>query len=648
LSRSSVRRPAAAIGLVLALAMVVGAIATAYVAADSIPQIPHGFSGTVSTLNPPGVVVPQGTSVQAFVDGTLRAQTTVDAQGKYSLMVPGPGGLVTFRVAGVLAHQNATWVAGELYSDFNLTINSLPGPVYSLTISSTAGGSVTTPGLGTRSYLGGTVVSLVASPLAGYRFVNWTGNVATIANPNAASTTITMQGNYSITANFAQDTPPGQYSLSIASTAGGSVTSPGQGTFSYASGTVVNLVASPQAGYKFVNWTGNVATIANATAASTSITMQGNYSITANFAQDVPPVQYGLNISSTTGGSVTTPGEGTFTYDQGTVVSLIAAAEAGHWFVNWTGNATTIANPSAASTNVTMQGSYAIIANFQEGEPPPQYTLTISSTSGGSVTTPGEGTFNYTAGSTVSLLASANAGYQFVNWTGNVTTIANVSAASTSITVQGDYSITANFQVAPQYTLTISSTSGGSVTSPGEGTFNYTAGTSVSLVASASAGHEFVRWTGNVATISNVNAATTGITMQGNYTITAEFQEEEAPPSSGWCFIATAAYGTPMAEEIQVLREFRDGYLITNPPGEAFVAFYYRFSPPVARFIEAHPSLKPVVRAALAPVAATSNIVVNTAPAEKAALAAFLLLVSAAVALWATRRRALGPDYTSG
>jgi len=485
----------------------------------------------------------------------------------------------------------------------------------------------------------------VASPQAGYKFVNWTGNVATMANPNAASTSITMQGNYSITANFSQDTQPAQYNLSIASTSGGSVTTPGQGTFSYAGGTVVNLVASPQAGYEFVNWTGSVATIANASAASTSITMQGNYSITANFVQDTPTVQYGLDISSTTGGSVTTPGEGTFTYDEGTVVSLVAVPEEGHWFVNWTGNATTIANASAASTSVTMQGSYSIIANFQEGEPPPQYTLTISSTGGGSVTTPGEGAFNYTAGTAVSLVASANAGYEFVNWTGNVTTIANAGAASTSITIQGDYSITANFQEAappPQYTLTISSTSGGSVASPGEGTFNYTAGTSVSLVASPSIGHEFVRWTGNVATIANVNAASTSITMQGNYTISAEFGEEEAeadPPGSGWCFIATAAYGTPMAGEIQVLREFRDGYLLTNPPGEAFVALYYRFSPPVARLIEDHPTLKPVVRAGLAPVVAMSNIVVNTPPAEKAALAAFLLLVSAALALWAKKRK---------
>jgi len=79
-------------------------------------------------------------------------------------------------------------------------------------------------------------------------------------------------------------------------------------------------------------------------------------------------------------------------------------------------------------------------------------------------------------------------------------------------------------------------------------------------------------------------------------------------PPVRYCFIATAAYGTPMAEEIQILREFRDQYLLTNPLGRAFVDFYYRVSPPIAEFITEHPSLKPIVRAGLVPAVAMSNI----------------------------------------
>ena len=112
------------------------------------------------------------------------------------------------------------------------------------------------------------------------------------------------------------------------------------------------------------------------------------------------------------------------------------------------------------------------------------------------------------------------------------------------------------------------------------------------------------------------------------------------------CFIATAAYGTPMAEEIGILREFRDEYLLTNPLGQAFVDFYYRISPPMAEFIAVHPALKPIVRVGLAPAVAMSTVVVNTTPAEKMTMAGLLLLVSVAVAIWATRRRRRGPEYT--
>jgi len=117
----------------------------------------------------------------------------------------------------------------------------------------------------------------------------------------------------------------------------------------------------------------------------------------------------------------------------------------------------------------------------------------------------------------------------------------------------------------------------------------------------------------------------------------------EAP--AGACFIATAAYGTPMAKEIEVLCEFRDEYLLTNPVGEALVELYYKVSPPMAEFITEHPALKPVVRVGLVPAVVMSTIVVNTTPAEKAALVGLVVLVSVALAVWATRRRGRGPQY---
>jgi len=117
-------------------------------------------------------------------------------------------------------------------------------------------------------------------------------------------------------------------------------------------------------------------------------------------------------------------------------------------------------------------------------------------------------------------------------------------------------------------------------------------------------------------------------------------------PSGGMCFIATAAYGTAMAQEIGILREFRDGYLLTNRLGQALVDLYYDVSPPVAQFITEHPSLKPIVSAGLLPAVAMSAIAVNTTPAQKAAVVGSLVLVSVGLVVWAKKRRFRGAQST--
>jgi hypothetical protein len=67
-------------------------------------------------------------------------------------------------------------------------------------------------------------------------------------------------------------------------------------------------------------------------------------------------------------------------------------------------------------------------------------------------------------------------------------------------------------------------------------------------------------------------------------------------PGGGFCFIATATYGTDTAKELDILREFRDEVLLPNRLGAEFVSFYYRTSPPIADFISQHEVLRTVVR----------------------------------------------------
>lgn len=75
--------------------------------------------------------------------------------------------------------------------------------------------------------------------------------------------------------------------------------------------------------------------------------------------------------------------------------------------------------------------------------------------------------------------------------------------------------------------------------------------------------------------------------------------EDDDGGNGGGCFIATAAYGTPMAEEIKALCNFRDQYLLTNKAGRALVRLYYKASPPIAKLISRNEFLKAAVRVAL-------------------------------------------------
>ena len=163
----------------------------------------------------------------------------------------------------------------------------------------------------------------------------------------------------------------------------------------------MTVTATPNAGYSFVNWTdGGVE--ASATASYT-FNATANRTLVANFSQ----ITYSISTSSVPPAGGSTSGGGT--YNSGASVTVTATPNAGYSFVNWTDGGVEASATASYTFNATANRT--LVANFS------QITYLISTSSlppaGGS--TSGGGTYN--SGASVTVTATPNAGYSFVNWT---------------------------------------------------------------------------------------------------------------------------------------------------------------------------------------------------------------------------------------
>jgi uncharacterized repeat protein (TIGR02543 family) len=136
-----------------------------------------------------------------------------------------------------------------------------------------------------------TELSLIPKPDSGWQFTGWTGpngNDVSGSDPYA----ITMNGHKEITANF-KPIPPTKYKLTMAvSPDGGGTTVPtiGGSPYEHVEGEVINISASPEASYQFLNWTTSAGgTFGSTNNTTTTFTMPGNdVTVTANFEQICP------------------------------------------------------------------------------------------------------------------------------------------------------------------------------------------------------------------------------------------------------------------------------------------------------------------------------------------------------------------------
>jgi len=113
-----------------------------------------------------------------------------------------------------------------------------------------------------------------------------------------------------------------------------------------------------------------------------------------------------------------------------------------------------------------------------------------------------------------------------------------------------------------------------------------------------------------------INAGSDPLNSNEDPTNIAETTSSSIPETTSsndsTCFIATAAYNTPLAQEIQTLRLYRDQHLLTNPLGQSFTDTYYRLSPPIADLITQNPTLAALTRTILTPLILLLNTQTKT------------------------------------
>ncbi|HPS02227.1 MAG TPA: GLUG motif-containing protein [Candidatus Sumerlaeota bacterium] len=214
----------------------------------------------------------------------------------------------------------STWgiVEGQSYP-YLRAFQSTP-PLFHLDATALNLGSVTLNPAG-GVYAPGTVVTLTATPGAEHYFEEWSGMVA---DPTTLSTTIVMDADKSVRAHFALN----QYALTIEAVNGYVEKTPYAET-RYPYGTTVTLTALAAPGYHFAGWTGPVA---DPTASTTAIFMNGNKTVTAHFEPD----NYPLTILAENGSVTKSPDRATYTY--GATVTLTATPDTGYVFAGWTGD----------------------------------------------------------------------------------------------------------------------------------------------------------------------------------------------------------------------------------------------------------------------------------------------------------------------
>ncbi len=449
-----------------------------YVGFGVDPPVPAGL---LFYFNPPTAGPPGWLSV-----ATIWIPPTLTQGQAYPLTFKGTVGTRTVQ-------KTATFV-----------IRDAPLPQYSLTLSTNGYGEVATDPP-TGPYPCGTVVRLTATPADGYRVASWTGtdNDASKAGTN----TVTMRSNKSVRVTF-EPAALRKYQLTASVDGGYGTISPTSGT--YDSGTVVELNARPDVGYRVKTWTGTDSD--SSTSHLNRVTMNSDKTVTVSF-EAVPEGFYQLTADVVGGHGTVQPTDGTYAATTPpTQVELLARPEAGYRVKAWHG--TDDDSRTTETNSITMNGHKFVSVEFESAS----YTLTVDVIGGHGTVTPSGGT--YAKDTVVHLIAAPDDGYQVKSWK-NTDDDASLSHLNT-VTMTADVTVEIEFEPVPAgYHRLLAHVIGGHGTvSPTDRT--YVENETAIVEAFPDANYQVKAWTGTDDDTRKTPTVT--VLMDRDRTVTVEFE----------------------------------------------------------------------------------------------------------------------------
>ncbi|MDY0217502.1 MAG: T9SS type A sorting domain-containing protein [Bacteroidales bacterium] len=441
----------------------------------------------------------------------------------------------------------ATWAQGDYYLDIdNFLVEENQEYTIAITVDPISGGSAT----GAGSFYAGTPVTIEATPVLGYEFINWTDasdNVISTTNPYSFNMPIE---NLAYTANF--ELIDHTLTVIVNPTIGGSVTG---ASASYNYNDTVNLIAVPETGYEFLNWTVNGVQVATTTNYS-FIMPNENATVTANFIAEGANT-YALNLETNPASVATLSGAGTYVEDMVVTVSL-SNISPDYQFVNWTNNGVEVSDQMSFAFEMPAEIT-TLVANFTFMDY--SVVVNINPVDAGSVS--GEGLF--VQNEQVTLTATSNLGYEFVNWTQGTLVLSTDNPYVFAMGTE-DIELTANFNEFPKYDVSIVMDPISSGTATGAG--SYYEGEEVTVTATAEFGYEFTNWTDASGMVSTNNpyVFTMGaedMALTANFTALPQYNVSIVmdPISSG---TATGAGSYYEGEEVTVTATAEVGFEFTN------------------------------------------------------------------------------------